>query len=115
MDCKHWKDCDIQGGGCCSLGLYGGQPSLGICNRCEKKVELTISAKIKKKIDKIKGKGLGDLIESFTTALGVKKAVETVSKATGTECGCKKRKEALNKALPWKDKENENKDKVLDT
>lgn len=115
VDCKHWKDCGVIGGGCCSLRKYGGQPTIGACGRCDVRVPLTISAKIKQKIDKIKGKGLGDLVESITTALGVKKVVETVSHATGKECGCKKRKDALNAAVPWKEKDNENKDKVLDS
>lgn len=41
-------------------------------------------------------KGLGDTIEKITAATGIKKVVEAVSSATGKECGCKKRREALN-------------------
>jgi len=44
----------------------------------------------------MKSKGLGDTIEKITTATGIKKVVDTVSKATGKDCGCGKRKEALN-------------------
>ena len=46
IDCKHWSSCSRSiGGGCCSIGLYGGKPSLGICkNTCTQRVELTISA-----------------------------------------------------------------------
>lgn len=44
----------------------------------------------------MESKGLGDTIEKITTATGIKKVVETVSKITGKECGCKKRKEDLN-------------------
>jgi hypothetical protein len=40
--------------------------------------------------------GLGDTIEKITTATGIKKAVDTVSKVTGRECGCGRRKEKLN-------------------
>ena len=43
-----------------------------------------------------KTKGMGDVIEKITTATGIKKVVDTVSKATGKDCGCAKRKEALN-------------------
>jgi hypothetical protein len=43
-----------------------------------------------------KTKGIGDVIEKITTATGIKKVVDTVSKATGKDCGCPKRKEALN-------------------
>jgi hypothetical protein len=45
-------------------------------------------------------RGLGDTIEKFTKATGIKKVVE---KITGKkDCGCNKRKEALNKAFPYK-------------
>jgi hypothetical protein len=44
----------------------------------------------------IKAKGMGDVIEKITTATGIKKVVDTVSKVTGKDCGCGKRKEALN-------------------
>ena len=44
-------------------------------------------------------KGLGDTIEKFTTATGIKKVVETV---TGGGCGCSKRKQKLNIMFPYK-------------
>lgn len=43
-----------------------------------------------------KSKGLGDTIEKITTATGVKRLAEVVSKATKKDCGCKKRQEKLN-------------------
>lgn len=46
----------------------------------------------------MKSKGLGDTIEKITKATGIKKAVESI---TGKDCGCKKRKNALNKAFPY--------------
>lgn len=46
-------------------------------------------------------KGLGDVVESFTEATGIKNLVETVSEKTGRDCGCKKRKEQLNKKFPF--------------
>lgn len=51
-----------------------------------------------------KSKGLGDTIEKFTTATGIKKVVDTVAKATGKDCGCKERRDALNRAFPYQDK-----------
>ena len=48
-----------------------------------------------------KSKGLGDSIEKFTKATGIKKVVDTVAKATGKDCGCGKRKESMNKAFPY--------------
>ncbi len=50
-----------------------------------------------------KSKGLGDTIEKITTATGIKKVVETVAKATGKDCGCKERRDALNRAFPYQD------------
>ncbi len=49
----------------------------------------------------MKSKGLGDTIEKVTTATGIKKVVETVAKAAGKDCGCGKRKDALNRAFPY--------------
>jgi len=47
-----------------------------------------------------RSRGLGDTIEMFTKVTGIKKVVE---KITGEkDCGCKKRKEALNKKFPYK-------------
>ena len=48
-----------------------------------------------------KSKGLGDSIEKFTKATGIKKVVETVSKAVGKDCGCDERKETLNRLFPY--------------
>ena len=48
-------------------------------------------------------KGLGDTVERFTKVTGIKKVVEKVSKATGKDCGCKGRKNKLNKMFPYKE------------
>ncbi|QDP47887.1 MAG: hypothetical protein GOVbin225_8 [Prokaryotic dsDNA virus sp.] len=53
------------------------------------------------KINKMKSKGLGDTIEKITTATGIKKVVDTVSKATGRPCGCKERRDSLNRKFPY--------------
>ena len=37
-----------------------------------------------------KTKGMGDVIEKITTATGIKKVVDTVSRVTGKDCGCAK-------------------------
>ena len=49
-----------------------------------------------------KSKGLGDSIEKFTTVTGIKKVVDTVSKVTKKNCGCNEKKDALNRAFPYK-------------
>jgi len=46
--------------------------------------------------------GLGDAVEAVAEATGIKKIVETVAKATGRDCGCGRRKEALNRLVPFK-------------
>ena len=50
----------------------------------------------------MKSQGLGDSIEKFTKATGIKKVVENVSKGLNIPCGCQSRKEALNKMLPYR-------------
>ena len=46
-----------------------------------------------------KSKGLGDTIEKFTKATGIKKIVETV--AGKKDCGCGKRQKTINKMFPY--------------
>ena len=48
-----------------------------------------------------RARGLGDTIHNFTQATGIKKVVDTVAKATGKDCGCGKRRDALNRAFPY--------------
>ena len=50
----------------------------------------------------MKSKGLGDTVEKFTKATGIKKVVQTVSKVTGKDCGCGERKDTLNRIFPYK-------------
>ena len=47
-----------------------------------------------------KSKGLGDDIEKFTKATGIKKVVDTFAELTGIDCGCDARKAKLNKLFP---------------
>lgn len=49
-----------------------------------------------------KQKGLGDTIEQFTEATGIKAVVEKVSELTGIDCGCEERKELLNKIWTYR-------------
>ena len=50
----------------------------------------------------MKSRGLGDDIEKFTTTSGIKRLVDNVSKGLNIPCGCKNRRDALNKVLPYK-------------
>ena len=49
----------------------------------------------------MKSKGLGDSIEKFTKATGIKRVVNKIAKATGKDCGCNKRKDTLNRFFPY--------------
>ena len=52
-----------------------------------------------------KSKGLGDTIDKFTRATGIHSLAQMGAKMVGKkDCGCNKRKEALNKAFPYKKK-----------
>ena len=46
-----------------------------------------------------KSKGLGDTVEKFTEATGIKKIVKAVA---GESCGCDERKATLNKLFSYK-------------
>ena len=51
----------------------------------------------------MKSKGLGDSVAKFTEITGIKSFAEFATKAVGKkDCGCNKRKEALNKMFPYK-------------
>ena len=53
-------------------------------------------------MNKNKSKGLGDTIEKFTKATGIKSIVGAVNKLRGNkDCGCNKRKDTLNKLFPY--------------
>jgi len=53
----------------------------------------------------MESKGLGDTVEKFTTATGIKTLTQFMAKSgmLGKKgCNCNKRKEALNNAFPYK-------------
>tara|TARA_R100000655_G_scaffold108853_2_gene161766 strand:- start:50 stop:304 length:255 start_codon:yes stop_codon:yes gene_type:complete len=82
IKCTHWKDCGLNGAGCCSINEYK-KPSFGVC------------LKVCKKNTHKPSKGLGDTVE---------KVIKALTKGKVKPCGgCKKRKEALNKMMPYKD------------
>ena len=53
-----------------------------------------------------KSKGLGDSIEKLTKATGIKSFTQVLAKngvlGKKKDCGCKKRKDQLNKTFPYK-------------
>jgi hypothetical protein len=55
----------------------------------------------------MKSQGLGDSIEKFTTATGIKSFTQVLARngVLGKKgCGCNKRKETLNKFFPYNKK-----------
>lgn len=81
--CRYWSDCGVKGGGCCSLNLYGGKPSRGVCGQCDKREP-----------------GLGDAVAKALDVTGVGPAVDRIIKAvTGRPCDCAKRRQKLNQLL----------------
>lgn len=74
-----------------SVIRYGDSPSDGVCRIC----------------DRYDGpaRGAGDVVHSIAKATGIATIVRRVS---GGDCGCAKRRAALNAALPLADPEPEN-------
>ena len=56
----------------------------------------------------MESKGFGDTIHKITKGTGIKKVVDTVAKAAGKkDCGCGKRRNALNRMFPYKPQKND--------
>lgn len=53
------------------------------------------------KEDSQKSRGLGDSIEKFTKATGIKAVVDKFSDITGKDCGCDQRRDTLNRVFPY--------------
>ena len=52
----------------------------------------------------MKSRGLGESIEKFTKATGIKSMVDRVSEGLNIPCGCEGRRDALNILFPYKNK-----------
>jgi len=55
-------------------------------------------------VNYMKSRGLGDSIEKFTKATGIKKVVDRVSEGLNIPCGCEGRRDAMNMLFPYKQK-----------
>ena len=49
-----------------------------------------------------KSKGFGDTVAKVTRLTGIKSVVDNISKKTGKDCGCNKRRDTLNRIIPYK-------------
>ena len=67
-----------------------------------KEVELLEKDGVVQDFNIMKSKGLGDSIEKFTKATGIKKVVNKVSEGLNIPCGCEGRRDALNILFPYK-------------
>lgn len=77
--------CDHLDGARCTLGLYGGAPSPGVCGQC--------------KSYRGPARGAGDVVAAIAAATGVKAVVELVNGGPCINCGA--RQESLNRAMPF--------------
>jgi hypothetical protein len=51
-------------------------------------------------------RGAGDLVAKITKVTMIDKAVKTVAKKMGKDCGCEARREVLNTLIPFKNVNN---------
>jgi|TARA_R110002020_G_scaffold245383_1_gene459117 hypothetical protein len=49
----------------------------------------------------MKSRGFGDSVHKFTKVTGIKSVVEKGAKALGKDCGCDKRRDNLNRLIPY--------------
>tara|TARA_R110000824_G_scaffold78157_1_gene197391 strand:- start:22 stop:348 length:327 start_codon:yes stop_codon:yes gene_type:complete len=89
VKCIHWRDCNVNNGGCCAINKYS-HPSIAVClQMCDENTE--------------KPKGLGD-----TIARTIEKVTRGKLKPKKDgDCGCNKRRKQLNKLLPYKNKQKQ--------
>jgi len=69
-----------------------------------KEVELLEKDGVVQDFNIMKSRGLGDSIEKFTKATGIKKVVDRVSEGLNIPCGCEGRRDAMNMLFPYKNK-----------
>lgn len=84
--------CRNHDGNGCSLGLFGGRPSPGVCSMCEQYDGPP--------------RGAGDILHKVAQATGIARAAKVVERVTGKPCGCSQRRAALNAAVPFTDEAN---------
>lgn len=105
MTCRHWKDG-------CTLGLYGGRPSPGVCRRCTSyrgpwrgagdAVRSLVRILFLGRLDV--AERLAERVEALWEAArrrGKRHALTVVKAAKPGGCGCKARQARLNDLLPF--------------
>ena len=101
MTCRHWKDG-------CTLGLYGGRPSPGVCRKCPSyRGRWRGAGDVVRSLVRILFLGRLDIAERLAgrvEALWSRRRREvSVSLPTTPRhsCGCKARQQRLNALLPF--------------
>lgn len=81
-----------------------------VCQNCgakrRKQVRRVCPGKSKKRVRRAKTRpiattGLGDVLESAFRRVGIKAAVTWITAKTGSNCDCEKRRDTLNKLVPF--------------
>lgn len=93
VKCIHWRDCNVNNGGCCAINKYS-KPSIAVCLRiCDENFE--------------RPQGFGDTIAR--TIERVTRGRIKPKKDKDGDCGCDKRRKKLNKLIPYKQQQKEKK------
>ena len=95
IECPYWVDANIITGGYC--GLRKTTISYGECKHC---IANKLNFPQKNKI-----KGLGDVIAKVATPVArvlKMNCIDPVTKQLKPDSGCSKRKNSINKAIPFK-------------
>ena len=103
MTCRHWR-------GGCSLGLYGGRPSPGVCRRCSSyQGPWRGAGDAVRSLVRILFLGRLDVAERLAASFEEawdrarrRKPIRTTG-GDGGGCGCKARQRRLNELLPFRD------------
>lgn len=79
-------------------GVVTGMP---VANHIHTTVTNQIDSTVSHAPTNTKSQGLGDTVEKIAKATGLDKVAQVYTKVTGKDCGCAKRKAALNQAVPY--------------
>lgn len=82
-------ECAYRVGVRCSIGLHDGRPTDADCDACSHYVG--------------QDRGLGDKVHRLAVSIGADRVAKKIKNATGKDCGCGRRRAALNRLLPSKE------------
>lgn len=102
MNCRHYDNG-------CTLGLYGGKPSPGVCRQCASyRGPLRGAGDAVRAIVRVLFVGRTDIaeriaerIESMRKPHRKSPSIPVIPGVPARGCGCKRRQDALNRAIPF--------------